>query len=61
MNNLRELRTKRCLSQRDLAKEAELKPSTIYTLEKGKHHPQFVTIRKLAKALNVDVTELFFD
>jgi DNA-binding XRE family transcriptional regulator len=60
-NNLRELRIKSCLSQRDLAKKSGITTSTIVTIEKCRHHPQFITIRKLAKALGVETSELYFN
>ena len=56
---LRRVRDKRLLSQRELAEKAGLSPTTILKLETGKvddPHPR--TIRKLARALEVDPSEL---
>ncbi len=61
MNSLREIRRKHCMSQKDLAKISGVTEQTIVNIEKGRHLPMFVTMRKLAKALNVDVTDLHFE
>lgn len=56
---LRGVRDRRLLSQRELAEKAGLSPTTILKLETGKvddPHPR--TIRKLARALEVDPSEL---
>jgi transcriptional regulator with XRE-family HTH domain len=55
---LKELRARRLLSQRDLAAEASLSPATIAKIETNKVEPNFTTLRKLTKALEVDPTEL---
>ena len=56
---LRRVRDARLLSQRELAEKARLSPTTILKLETDRiaePHPR--TIRKLAKALEVDPAEL---
>ena len=56
---LKEVRDRRLLSQRELAKKAGLSPTTILKLEDARvkePHPR--TIRKLAEALGVDPAEL---
>jgi transcriptional regulator with XRE-family HTH domain len=55
---LREVRTKRLLTQDELAEKAGVSQSTIANIERNNAEPQFRTIRKLAKALNVDPTSL---
>ncbi len=55
---LRQLREERFLSHRDLAKNADVSPTTVLNLEAGKVEAQRRTIRKLAEALGVDPTEL---
>jgi transcriptional regulator with XRE-family HTH domain len=45
------------MSQRELARAAGLSPDTIRRLE-GTAEAQFETLRKLAKALNVEPAEL---
>lgn len=55
---LRELRERRFLSHRELAKLAGVSPTTVLNLERGGAEPQRRTIRKLAAALEVDPAEL---
>jgi transcriptional regulator with XRE-family HTH domain len=55
---LREVRTRRLLTQDELAEKAGISQSTIANIERNHAEPQFRTIRKLAKALDVDPTEL---
>lgn len=59
---LKEVRDRRLLSQRELAKKAGLSPTTILKLEDDRvkePHPR--TVRKLAQALEVDPAELVED
>jgi len=58
---LREVRTRRLLTQDELADRASVSQSTIANIERNNAEPQFRTIRKLAKALDVDPTELLGD
>ncbi len=60
MTTLKELREQQFLSQEDLARKSEMTTGTINRLENGKNKPRYVTIRKLAKALNVDPKEIDF-
>jgi transcriptional regulator with XRE-family HTH domain len=55
---LRALREARFLSHRDLAKKAGVSPTTVLNLEAGRVEAQRRTVRKLAKALGVDPSEL---
>jgi DNA-binding XRE family transcriptional regulator len=55
---LRTLREKRFLSHRDLAKRAGVSPTTILNLEAGRVEAQRRTVRKLARALEVDPADL---
>lgn len=55
---LRALREKRFLSHRDLARKADVSPTTVLNLEAGRVEAQRRTIRKLAEALEVDPAEL---
>jgi transcriptional regulator with XRE-family HTH domain len=48
------------MSQADLSRESGVTVSAICRLERGERKPRFVTIRKLAKALNVDPAEINF-
>lgn len=55
---IRELRTKRGLSQRKLAALSGVSREYIARIELGQHDPTLLILEKLAKALNVPVTEL---
>ena len=58
MARLRELRRRRVLTLEELAQEAGVGRNTIWRLEHGVMGAQPRTIRKLAKALNVEPEEL---
>ena len=55
---LKNARTRRLLTQEELAEKAGVSAATVVNIERDKQEPQFRTIRKLAKALDVDPTEL---
>ncbi len=55
---LKGARTRRLLTQQELAEKAGVSPSTIVNIERDQAEPHFRTIRKLAKALDVDPTSL---
>jgi transcriptional regulator with XRE-family HTH domain len=55
---LKTIRTRRLLTQEELAEIAGVSAATVVNVERNKQEPHFRTIRKLAKALNVDPTEL---
>ena len=56
---IKEIRQKQRLSVRGLSKLAKVGKSTISDTENGKRVPCLITLCKIARALNVDVTELF--
>lgn len=57
MDRLQELRKRRVMSIADLSEESGVHRNTIHRIEQGK--PAYTsTIRKLAKALDVEPTEL---
>ena len=58
MERLRELRRQSVLSMRELEEASGVSYNTIWRLETGKTGAQPRTIRKLAKALGVDPSEL---
>jgi transcriptional regulator with XRE-family HTH domain len=55
---VKRLRKKAGLSQAALAFKAKLSPGYLARLEVGRHDPTLTTLKKLAKALGVPVTEL---
>lgn len=56
---LRILRKKRKLTMEKLAELCDLTPNHIAKLEAAKSNPSFFSISKIAKALNVELKELF--
>ena len=56
--NLKRIRTKKSISQGDIARELEVSRGFISTIENGKTNPTLATIAKLANAVNVSVDEL---
>lgn len=52
--SLREARTNRLLSIRELAQRALVAPSTIYLIEAGRSTPRLSVVRRLSTALDVD-------
>lgn len=56
--NLKRIRTKKNISQGDIAKELGVSRGFISTIENGKTNPTLATIAKLAKAVEVSVDEL---
>ena len=60
-DKLKEIRTRRLLTQEELAEKAGVSAATVVNVERNNQEPHFRTIRKLAKALDVDPTELLGD
>jgi transcriptional regulator with XRE-family HTH domain len=58
---LKQIRTRRLLTQEELAEKAGVSAATVVNVERNNQEPHFRTIRKLAKALAVDPTELLGD
>jgi transcriptional regulator with XRE-family HTH domain len=58
MPSLRELRIRRLLSLRELAKRADVAQRTVVEAEAGRQAPRPSTMRKLAEALDVDPMEV---
>jgi transcriptional regulator with XRE-family HTH domain len=56
--NLKRIRTKKDISQEDIARTLEVSRGFISTIENGKTNPTLSTITKLAKALGVSTDEL---
>lgn len=56
---IRELRTLMGWSQRDLAEVATTNPDTVSNIEAGRHKPRPSTLRKIARALQVEVADFY--
>jgi len=56
--SVRKLRTERFMSQAELSKLAGVSPAHLGRIERNEHDPHLSTIRKIAKALGVDPSEL---
>lgn len=56
--NLKRIRTKKDISQGDIARTLKVGRSFITNIENGKTNPTLATIAKLAKAIGVSVGEL---
>ena len=56
---VRQLRKEKNLSQEDLAFKADLHRTYIGMIERAEKNITLVNIEKIAKALNVDIKELF--
>jgi len=57
--NIKRLRNKLGLTQDDLAKEADIKYTTLMKVESGTvNKPSVQTMAKIAKALNVSIEDL---
>ena len=57
-DRLKTLRVRRALTQQELADRADVSSNTLNRIELNKAEPHMSTLRKLAKALDVDPTEL---
>jgi len=56
--NMKRIRTKKKMSQGDIARALEVDRGYISTIENGKKNPTLATIQKLADALGVSPDEL---
>lgn len=56
---MKNLRTKRNLTMEKLAELCDLTPNHIAKLEAAKSNPSFLSLSKIATALNVEIKELF--
>ncbi len=59
METLRELRRRKGLSQKDLAKKSGIGQDSISAIESGRHEARPSTLRKLADALDIEVADFF--
>ena len=56
--NMKHIRTKKKMSQGDIARALEVDRGYISNIENGKKNPTLATIQKLANALGVSANEL---
>lgn len=56
--NLKRIRTKKKMSQGDIARALEVHRAYVSGIETGKRNPTLATIEKLANALGVSASEL---
>ena len=56
--NLKRIRTKKKMSQGDIARALEVHRAYVSGIENGKRNPTLATIEKLANALGVTASEL---
>ena len=57
-DRLKNLRIRRALTQQELAERASISTNALNKIELNKAEPHMSTLRKLAKALDVDPTAL---
>lgn len=57
-DNIRKLRLERHLSQFQLQVDANVAKNQIGRIERGEHIPNIITVIKIAKALNVSISEI---
>lgn len=60
-NKVKQLRIEKGWSQEKLALKADLDRTYIPSIEKGSRNVSIVVIEKIAKALKIDISELFKD
>ncbi len=60
-DRIRQLRRERLLTQEELSERSGVGVTSIIRVERGQVEPRFSTIRKLARALEVDPRELVVD
>ena len=57
-DNLKRQRIRKALTQEDLAQQAGLTTASVARIERNETEPRMSTLRKLAKALDLDPAEL---
>jgi transcriptional regulator with XRE-family HTH domain len=55
---IRQLRTERGLKQKEVADAADVNRTEMSNIERGARNPAWGTVRRIAKALGVEVSEL---
>jgi transcriptional regulator with XRE-family HTH domain len=57
-DNLKRQRVRKALTQEELARKARLTTASVARIERNETEPRMSTLRKLAKALDIDPAEL---
>lgn len=57
-NNIRKKRNELCMSQQELADNADVAKSTIQRIEKGEMNPSILTLINISLALEIDLSKL---
>jgi transcriptional regulator with XRE-family HTH domain len=60
-DNLKRQRIRKALTQEELARQAGLTTASVARIERNETEPRMSTLRKLAKALEIDPAELVGD
>jgi transcriptional regulator with XRE-family HTH domain len=60
-DNLKRQRIRKALTQEELARQARLTTASVARIERNETEPRMSTLRKLAKALDIDPAELVGD
>jgi len=55
---IRQLRTQRGVTQEDLAHDAGITTGTLSLIERGQSNPTWATVKRIAKALGVSMSDL---
>ncbi len=58
-NRLEEFRTKKGLTQQELAERVEVSRQTIISLEQGRYNPSIILAFRLARQFGIKIEELF--
>jgi len=57
--NIQRIRREKDLSQEEVAHLADIHQTYLSGVETGKRNPSILVVERIAKALNVDISELF--
>ncbi|WP_345742530.1 helix-turn-helix transcriptional regulator [Roseobacter litoralis] len=57
--NIQRIRREKELSQEDVAHRANIHQTYLSGVETGKRNPSILVVERIARALNVDVSEIF--
>jgi len=57
--NIQRIRREKDLSQEEVAHRADIRQTYLSGVETGKRNPSILVVERIAKALGVDVSEIF--